>query len=229
MGKECSEGKGHGVYQNHNQLRGQSGTKNDSQLGFRKGMAIATLNIYRLTTRIDEVRLVMEEKNIHILAINETKLDEFMPSSLVSVDGYSLERKDRNFFGGGVAIYIKNTINYEVIKNIPETTLEILCIKVLPKQAEPFVIVSWYRPPSSQVACFEELENVLRFLELSNNEIILLGDTNCNLFKDSNNMGHIIDIYDNFGCRQLIKDTTRETLTTKTLIQHIATTQLIIL
>ena len=80
-------------------------------------------------------------------------------------------RKKRNFFGGGVAIYIKNTINYEVIKNIPETTLEILCIKVLPKLAEPFVIVSWYRPPLSQVACFEELENVLRFLELSNNEI----------------------------------------------------------
>ena len=38
-------------------------------------------------------------------------------------------------------------------------------------------------------------------------------------------MGHIIDIYDNFGFRQLIKDTIRETLTTKTLIQHIATTQ----
>ena len=162
-------------------------------------MAIATLNIYRLTTHIDELRLVMEEKNIHILAINETKLGEFMPSSLVSVDGYSLERKDRNFFGDGVAIYIKNTINHEVIKNTPETTLEILCIKVLPKQAEPFVIVSWYIPPSSQVACFEELENVLRFLELSNNEIILPGDTNCNLFKDSNNMGHIIDICDNFS------------------------------
>ena len=225
MGKDCSEGKGHGVYQNHNQLKGQSGIKKDSQLGFRKGMAIATLNIYRLTTHIDELRLVMEEKNIHILAINETKLDELMPASLVSVDGYSLEREDRNFFGGGVAIYIKNTINYEVIKNIPETTLEILCIKILPKQAEPFVIVSWYRPPLSQVACFEELENVLRFLELSNNGMILLGDTNCDLFKDSNNMGHLIDIYDNFGFRQLIKDTTRETLTTKTLIQHIATTQ----
>ena len=41
----------------------------------------------------------MGEKNIHILAINETKLDEFMPSSLVSVDGYSLERKDGNFLG----------------------------------------------------------------------------------------------------------------------------------
>ena len=75
MGKDCSEGKGHGVYQNHNQLKGQSGTKNDSQLGFRKGMAMATLNINRLTTHIDELRLVMEEKNIHILAINETRLD----------------------------------------------------------------------------------------------------------------------------------------------------------
>ena len=45
MGNDCSEGKGHGVYQNHNQLKGQSGMEKDSQLGFRKGMAIATLNI----------------------------------------------------------------------------------------------------------------------------------------------------------------------------------------
>ena len=115
MGKECSEGKGHGVYQNHNQLKGQSGTKNDSQLGFRKGMAIATLNIYRLSTHIDELRLVMEEKNIHILAINETKLDEFMPSSFFSVDGYNLERKDRNFFGVVLQYTLKipSIVNYQ--------------------------------------------------------------------------------------------------------------------
>ena len=27
MGNHCSEGKGHGVHQNHNQLKGQSGIK----------------------------------------------------------------------------------------------------------------------------------------------------------------------------------------------------------
>ena len=68
-------------------------------------MTIASLNINRLTTHIYELRGVIDEKNVHILAINESKLDDFTPSSPVSTDGYSLERKDRNCFEGGVAIY----------------------------------------------------------------------------------------------------------------------------
>ena len=36
MGKDCSEGKGHGVYQNHNQLKGQW-HKKCQPVGFQKG------------------------------------------------------------------------------------------------------------------------------------------------------------------------------------------------
>ena len=56
----------------------------------------------------------MNSKCIDILAVNETRLDHTIYSGEVTVSGYVLERKDRNRDGGGVALYIRNTINYGV-------------------------------------------------------------------------------------------------------------------
>ena len=45
-------------------------------------MAVAFLNVNRLTTRIDEIREFVMVKGIHILAINETKLSSDIPDSI---------------------------------------------------------------------------------------------------------------------------------------------------
>ena len=66
------------------------------------------------------------------------------------------------------------------------------------------------------------MENILSYLELSGKEIIFLGDTNCDLLSDR---VHMKELYDGFGFKQLIDKPTRETLKTKTLIDHAATTQ----
>ena len=42
-----------------------------SKLGFKKGMAVAFLNVNHLTTHTDERRKFVMAKGIHILAINE--------------------------------------------------------------------------------------------------------------------------------------------------------------
>ena len=81
--------------------------------------------------------------------MNETKIDEIVDDSLISIDGYLHERHDRNRHGGGVLIYIKNdTITYERLQNDDTKLcdLEKIAIQVKPKCAEPFVIITWYRP-----------------------------------------------------------------------------------
>ena len=56
----------------------------------------------------------MNLKCTDLLAVNETGLDDTISSGEVTVPGYALERNDRNRDGGGgVALYIRNTINYE--------------------------------------------------------------------------------------------------------------------
>ena len=45
----------------------------------------------------------MNEEDIHIIAINETKLDNERSNEILSLDSFDLRRKDRNRHGGGVA------------------------------------------------------------------------------------------------------------------------------
>ena len=53
----------------------------------------------------------MALKSVDTLAVNETRLDDSVSSSEMSIPGYCLERNDRNGHGGGVALYIRDTIN----------------------------------------------------------------------------------------------------------------------
>ena len=92
---------------------------------------------------IDEICLLIKELGIHILAINETKIDKNVHDDLVSIDGYTIKRGDRNRFGGGVAVYIKDTIfdKCTVRVDLPQYTLEALCIEV--NQLDLHLSVCW--------------------------------------------------------------------------------------
>ena len=82
-------------------------------------MAIGSINVNSLLVHIDEVRQLIKDKGLHILAINETKLDETIADSLLGVEGYALHREDRKRHGGGVAVYVRNSIKYHRRTDIP--------------------------------------------------------------------------------------------------------------
>ena len=91
----------------------------------------------------------MNSKCIDTLAVNETRLDHTISSGEVAVlvSGYVLERKDRNREGGGVALFIRNTINYERLLDLECDSLEWIGIKVIKPKAKSFIVSTWYRPP----------------------------------------------------------------------------------
>ena len=141
---------------------------------------LASLNVNSLLPKIDEIRLLVKNKKIDILVVNETKIDDKVEDQLIAIDDYSLKRCDRNRNGGGVALYVKNTVNFKPREDFPNKSLELISIEVEPKNSLPFIILGWYRPPSNPVSCFECLEENLRYFDGENKEMILLGDTNCN-------------------------------------------------
>ena len=100
-----------------------------------------------------------------------------------------------------------------------------------PPKSKPFLVLAWYRPPSDPVASFDELEKVLSYLDKEGKEIILLGDTNCDLTtkqadqRIDNDTRHVTSLYELFSFNQLIKEPTRVTLDTSSIIDHIATTR----
>ena len=66
-----------------------------------------SLNINGLQSHLDEVQLLAIDLGIHILALNETKLDPDFPKELTSVAGCQQERLDRTYNGGGASINIR--------------------------------------------------------------------------------------------------------------------------
>ena len=200
------------------------------RLGYKKGMAIASLNINGLRSHQDELKLLIKGLGIHILALNETKLDPEYPKELTKVSGYQQERLDRTCHGGGVSIYIRDSIRYKVRSDVPTDDLELICIEVEPPKSKSFLVLAWYRPPSGPVGTFNKLEKVLSFLDKEGKEMILLGDTNCDLTPKQdeqpidNDSKHMLDLYELFSFKQLVEEPTRVTLTTSSIIDHVATT-----
>ena len=199
-------------------------------IGYKKGMAIASLNVKGLRSHLDEVQLLIDNLGIHVHALNETKLDPNYPIGLTSVAGYQQERLERTCNGGGVSIYIRDSIKYKHRSDVSVDDLEIICIEVEPAESKSFLVLAWYRPPGDPVASFDKLEKVLSYLDKEGKEIILLGDTNCDLTPKQaeqpidNNSRHMLDLYELFSFKQLVEEPTRVTLTTSSIIDHIATT-----
>ena len=83
-------------------------------LGKKRGLLICSLNAPSLLKYKDEIDILLNENHIDILALNETRLAPFVSDSHIMINNYSKPaRCDRNRQGGGVAVYVKDTISYK--------------------------------------------------------------------------------------------------------------------
>ena len=89
-------------------------SKLNSKIKNTSGFKIAQLNIRSLIRHIDQFRYFLKDKQIDIICLNETLLDETIDDHEVNIIGYEILRKDRNRNGGGVAVYVRNIINYNL-------------------------------------------------------------------------------------------------------------------
>ena len=150
--------------------------------GHRQVMVIGSINVNSLLLHISEVRELIKDKGFHILAVNETKLDSTIADSLLGVDGYAMHKQDRDRHGGGVAVYVRDSLKHHRRRDIPEEGLEFISIEVKPTNALPFLVAAWYRTPSDPIESFTKLEGIFEFFDHENKETILLGDTNCDMY-----------------------------------------------
>ena len=84
------------------------------------------------------------------------------------------------------------------------------------------IVTALYRPHNKAVECFDDLESLISSIESEDKDTIMLGDTNCNFLHNSDDdTKHLERILMTFKMTQLIKEPTRTTSDTKTLIDHI--------
>ena len=75
---------------------------------------VMSLNIFSLSPHIDELRILAADEKLHVIGINETKIDSAIDDSYIAKDEYDMVRKDRNSAGGGgVAFYVHKSVDFK--------------------------------------------------------------------------------------------------------------------
>ena len=178
---------------------------------------------------IDQFRYFLKDKQFDIICLNETLLDETINDHEVNITGYEILRKDRNRNGGGVAVYVRNTINYISRTELDTDDLETITVEISkPRSIKPFIVNCLYRPPNATVERFSAYERLIEKLDSENKEIILIGDFNCDwtgvksgIMQPQTNKLH--EITEAFQFEQMIEQPTRITEHSETIIDLVFT------
>ena len=109
--------------------------------------------------KIDELIAPCSANTPDIVCLVETWLSGDVLDREVSIPNYTIVRLDRNRHGGGVAMYIQDSVAYNVILCSP-TGLELLIVSLLRNNFKLCLSV-FYRPPPSPSSIFDTLCDAL--------------------------------------------------------------------
>ena len=152
--------------------------------------------------------------------------------SIFNIDGYDRISQGKSCGNkGGLAIYIDNRFDYEIIMNLNMyKQWEGLVIKVKGDTlTNPFIICNVYRPPRSTIPVLKEFLNeltpVMNSLDMPNHNVILAGDFNINILKVNENIvyGECLDLLMSLSLNPQITLPTRFSTNSGALIDNIFT------
>ena len=111
------------------------------------GLRFLFLNVNSLLLKIHELEWYVGSARIDVLGLAETKVDDSISDSSISIPGFELFRRDRNRHGGGVALYARSTLQPTL--ECSHSDLEALVVKLC-KPNIYFTVT--YLPPSCPAA-----------------------------------------------------------------------------
>jgi hypothetical protein len=80
---------------------------------------------------------------------------------VVAIQGYIIDRKDRNANGGGVAVYIQNHIPVKHREDLMLNTFEGIWLQVHLPNLKTILMGSCYRPPSANSQYLDDMCEML--------------------------------------------------------------------
>ena len=134
---------------------------------------IVHYNINSITAegRLDQLSDICATLNLDVLIITESKLDQTIPSNLITIPGYHEPiRRDRNVNGrngGGVLIYISEHLVFKQKPELQSLYYEHIWVDLRVKNVT-FAINAFYRPPC------ETAESHSLFLETAEDILLKL-------------------------------------------------------
>ena len=118
-------------------------------------------------------------KNVDLVCIAETKLDQSFPESQFACDGFKKPyRFDVTNSSGGLLLYVNESIPSRLLPHSLPTDIQCIPIE-LNLRKQKWLVVSIYRPPSQSIKYFvEKISDQLDLFSAKYDNIIVLGDFN---------------------------------------------------
>ena len=188
-----------------------------------KGIGIGHLNVRGLTNKVDEISDLIKQHQFKVFAVTETFLNKQHLNSLYSIDNYKLERRDRvGKQGGGVCLYIHQSVTFKRLSIIESTLPESLAILVTPPATKPYIIACIYRPSHSLSLWTTLFKQFVSECYTTCSDIIILGDFNINLLVPQQSWELLTQ---SLCLAQLVSHPTRISQNCSTPIDHIYVSQ----
>ena len=178
------------------------------------------LNIRSLPPSIDEIRTIANQTKAAVIALTETWLDDSVNDSEITINNYCIIRADRNRQGGGVCLYIRESLTFNPRIDIKTDSIETVWVEILQPKSMPILVGVAY----SQSDFYDIFEHTCHQIDDTNkHEIIILGDFNTDMKGpfNSNLQRRLLEFQTTFDLDQLIVEPTRITPTSRTIIDLI--------
>ena len=156
-----------------------------------------------------------------IITLSETHLSANVTSDVFDLKGFhGIIRKDRNGYGGGVAIYVKENLIYKRQHQYERNDIEAVWIQINSSQGK-FLICCAYRPPTD-TEFWDRFSSVLDDVKSDfTSNVLILGDLNADF--NTANGKKMKELCISQNCQYLINQPTRITATTSTVLDQIIT------
>ena len=192
-------------------MEGASSHSSDCILGSCRGsgpncLMIMYFNAQSLLPKMDKLRALIGTQNPHIVCIVETWLSNDISDNEISLEGFQVLRLDRNRHGGGMLIFVHDSLVSKVVVAGP-SSFELLIISVSNHVSTcKHHVGLLYHPPSSSVQCLVDLYNCLGSLEPSSySSFVLIGDFNIDFYNPSYFLySHLCNILSSFSLKQVV-------------------------
>ena len=187
-------------------------------------LIIEHINAQSLLGCKEEVKLMLESRNIDILCISETWLSPNIQDKFVNIPFYNIFRNDQGR-GGGSCIYVRDDLKVTRIEiNVNEQILlEDVWITVQCRKLPSIIVGAVYRHPHALNDSFDYILDIFRSMCLKNKPVFILGDFNDDLLTGNSKLEKI---FKSIKLHQIIDKPTRVTSTTASLLDVIITNKL---
>ena len=195
----------------------------------QRNLKIAHLNVRSIKNR--EHYILAKELAIKIkfdiFTISESWLDNTVTDIEVEIPGYNIFRLDQlTKAGGGVCAFVSDRFKVERLDDLSSISpfgLHQLWLKVQVRNCKSFIICIVYRPPTTNLNCFDEDLSRTTISALSlNKDIYMLGDLKCNVLNHNDAASQaLLNFCTAFNLTQMINQPTRISETSTTLIDVI--------